>query len=493
MTSSSASVAHLGRPSWPQLRVWSCVLLYWLCPDLACSDCRQLIPPPVPSPSSQDHRDGIRPIFVVKSDHNTFLYILKNDSLLIRRGYFHKPNELSKSLSSHSSAKEKLDKIVKGKELEGSLYKFSLSNNTIPLSKVTFSLRGLQRQSKAALLDNMQKIHKFQYSKLWDFCNAIIFNTLWKSLCSHVRFSRWLESNRSRRRLISNQVLNISANVSQKLRLFRPSVRLIQKRRHYRGKTRSLRPREEFVYGHDDRRKISPLLMRTFPYSNVVRLSTGCTGTLLTPLHVLTAAHCVHNGYGFRENLEMMRVEVPYPMGVRVFYIEKISIPSRWRHPRRVKEHQEAWDYAVVTLIYGVHGRSRFYSLAVSTPGMIENDLIFLAFMKEHNGQNHLWISKCPGPSNKPLVDRSLIFTHCDSAVGNSGAAILAKHGSNSRKIIGVLSSTIQDDNVRNNHGNDDEVDGDDEEDDEEEEDDYDDDNDDDDVIRRNTRRMAKG
>ena len=37
----------------------------------------------------------------------------------------------------------------------------------------------------------------------------------------------------------------------------------------------------------------------TFPFSSAVYFSHGCSGTLLTPTHVLTSASCFHNGRNF--------------------------------------------------------------------------------------------------------------------------------------------------------------------------------------------------
>ncbi|XP_059150214.1 LOW QUALITY PROTEIN: serine protease 23-like [Physella acuta] len=170
-----------------------------------------------------------------------------------------------------------------------------------------------------------------------------------------------------------------------------------------------------FVFGKDDRLRIFPTMMRKFPYSNIVRLSTGCTGTLVTPMHVLTAAHCVHTGTEFLNKLEMLKVELPDSFGVRYYYIEKISIPKRWLHPKK---------------------RSR----ASVIVGLCYSSTQYWGFP---NHEYNLWMSVCPARANKGMVDGNLIVTRCDSAVGNSGAAVLSDDPREGKKIIGVLSSTM--------------------------------------------------
>ncbi|GFO23252.1 serine protease [Plakobranchus ocellatus] len=445
----------------PEIRIWvnkptlSAVLLLWSL-DLvcrtqsasACLDCTQLRESEsysIPDSSQNRLRTFVLiPYFFHRS--RGLLCTNNNRNTLSRLRSRSKRAQLVTSFDAPYEISEKQDErfkhlktIQKWRLISG---KISLGNSKSDLIiKMQSNNWNLCRNSnnamhKSARVKHIDIVNYFNkmasaYSPNLLFCSEYFSGLLaHTNLCSHQRYFK-------AKKLISSQKRKASANFSNVNR-FR------QKRRYFKGKPRSRWTREEFVYGQDDRRRIPFLLMRTFPYSNVVRLSTGCTGTLLTPVHVLTAAHCVHDGHDFRENLEMMRVEVPDLMGVRNFYIEKISIPSRWRHPRREVEHQEAWDYAVVTLSYSIHGRSQFYPLSVPTQGMLDNDLVFLGFMKADNGQDHLWRSTCPGPSNKPLVDRSLIFTHCDSAVGNSGAAVLAKDTRNRRQIIGVLSSTIQ-------------------------------------------------
>ncbi|XP_023969972.1 inactive serine protease 35 isoform X1 [Chrysemys picta bellii] len=73
--------------------------------------------------------------------------------------------------------------------------------------------------------------------------------------------------------------------------------------------TRTSSRRKRQIYGTDSRFSISDKrFMTNFPFSTAVKISTGCSGILISPKHVLTAAHCIHNGKDYIKGSKKLRV-----------------------------------------------------------------------------------------------------------------------------------------------------------------------------------------
>ena len=65
-------------------------------------------------------------------------------------------------------------------------------------------------------------------------------------------------------------------------------------------------------------REVSSSQIRSLPYYGTVRISDICSGTMIGDSHVLTAAHCVHDG---RNNFKLSKLRVGKCFNVHCFII----------------------------------------------------------------------------------------------------------------------------------------------------------------------------
>uniref|UniRef100_A0A3Q1GVU4 Inactive serine protease 35 n=1 Tax=Acanthochromis polyacanthus TaxID=80966 RepID=A0A3Q1GVU4_9TELE len=214
------------------------------------------------------------------------------------------------------------------------------------------------------------------------------------------------------------------------------------------GRTR----RRRQVYGADGRFVISDShFVTNYPFSAAVRLSTGCSGVLVSPKHVLTSARCIHDGQDYLDGARKLRVGVLHIDGdklpvFRWTRVRKLQIPQGWIHNESSNVSPD-YDYALLELRRPV--KQKHMELGVAPLATPLARIHFSGFDSDKSLQD--------GGGNEKVVYRfcsvakesdDLMYQHCDAQRGATGAGVYVRlkrdggggKGKWQRRVIGVFS-----------------------------------------------------
>lgn len=207
------------------------------------------------------------------------------------------------------------------------------------------------------------------------------------------------------------------------------------------------------IYGRDDRLPISfNKAARTYPFSAVVEVSTGCSGVLVANRYVLTSAHCVWNYGRYKAGFNFLHVSMVNKQGQKVTNpVFTALMPEQWldRSPNSTVDWED-YDYALLHTEspWGRNNRRGQVQLGmgVDTNRLQQNGVgkvVEMAGFPEDKPGGSVWYVWCPVLA----TTEARLYFECDVAKGMSGSMVYVKEFECNetryiRRVVGVFSGT---------------------------------------------------
>lgn len=187
-------------------------------------------------------------------------------------------------------------------------------------------------------------------------------------------------------------------------------------------KTKLLSRSRRSIFGKDDRNLVeTSVKAQTYPFSTVIYLSSGCTGTLVGVQHVLTAAHCVHDGRKFLKQARNLRIGkclhsfiiIIYHEATNCNYLTECPTVKNFIFGQNVFFRVVFLNYLHSVATKGRHLQGNFLTISQQFQFYLSKGLVLLIASLQWNGRSYFirysfsekgWVTKISRHSKRDYI-----------------------------------------------------------------------------------------